>query len=263
MKKELQGEDLASVQTTFPIEGVAQITFSHPAHNALPGRLLAELESQIERAGRDERARVIVLASGGDRTFCAGASFDELLAIGDPEAGKDFFMGFARVINAMRRCPKFIMGRVQGKAVGGGVGLAAATDYCLASTYASVKLSELAIGIGPFVVGPAVARKIGQAGLAELAVDAESWRTAEWAHRKGLFAALYEQTEALDAAVATLADRLAGYNPEAMRALKQTFWYGTDHWDVLLEERAALSGKLVLSEHTAKALQSYRARRNH
>ncbi len=246
-----------SVTTTVE-DGVATVSFFHPAHNSLPGRLLAELAAAIERAGASSEVRVVVLKSAGDRTFCAGASFDELLAIGNFEAGKRFFMGFARVINAMRKCPKFIIGRVQGKAVGGGVGLAAATDYCLATRYAAVKLSELAIGIGPFVVGPAVERKIGTSAMTQLAIDATEWRPASWALDRGLYAALYDTAEALDEAVSLLAGQLAASNPEAMRLLKATFWQGTGHWDELLEERAAMSGQLVLSDFTTQAIERFR-----
>lgn len=241
-------------------KGVATITFFHPAHNSLPGKVLANLVETITESGKDPAVRVIVLKSGGDRTFCAGASFDELAAISNEEAGKHFFMGFARVINAMRKCPKFIIGRVQGKAVGGGVGVAAATDYCLATRFAAIKLSELAIGIGPFVVGPAVARKLGDSGMQQLAINATEWRSAEWAYQRGLYADIYESTEELDEAVQQLANRLAGSHPEAMRQLKNTFWSGTEHWDELLEDRAAASGQLVLSEFSRQAIEAFKAK---
>jgi len=203
---------------------------------------------------------VIVLKSVGDRTFCAGASFDELIAIDDFETGKRFFMGFANVINACRKCPKLIIGRVQGKAVGGGVGLASATDYCLATKYAAVKLSELAVGIGPFVVGPAVERKIGTSAMTQLAFNATEWRSAEWACEKGLYADVFETIEQLDAAVMQLAGKLALSNPEAMRLMKQAFWKTADHWDDLLAERAAMSGKLVLSDFTRKAIEKFKSK---
>lgn len=238
--------------------GVATIIFFHPSHNALPGRLLAKLTEAIKSAGADESVKVIVLQSGGDRTFCAGASFDELAAIKDFEAGKTFFLGFANVINAMRTCPKFIIGRIQGKAVGGGVGLAAATDYCMATKYASIKLSELAIGIGPFVVGPAVERKIGKSAMTHLAINATEWRTAEWAKDKGLFNEVFATTEQLDAYIAHLSEKLVHSNPQAMRLLKQVFWEGTDHWDKLLDQRAAMSGELVLSDFTRDAIQRFK-----
>ncbi len=237
-------------------EGVATITFEHPAHNSLPSRLLAELAQTIDDLGKDEAVRLLVLRSGGERTFCAGASFDELLSIQNLEEGKSFFMGFANVINAIRRSPKFVIGRVQGKAIGGGVGLAAATDYCFATQYASVKLSELAIGIGPFVVGPAVERKMGTAAFQQLAIDASSWQTAEWANRNGLFQALFDDTPAMDKHLNGLTERLRQYSPDAMKALKTVCWKGTENWDQLLEERAAISGKLILTSHAREAIQA-------
>lgn len=239
---------------------IATIEFFHPAHNSLPGRLLAELTAAIQSAGDNDSVRLLVLKSGGDRTFCAGASFDELAAIEDFATGKRFFMGFANVINALRRCPKFVIGRVPGKAVGGGVGLAAATDYCMATKYASVKLSELAIGIGPFVVGPAVERKVGASAFAHLAINANEWQTAQWAKAKGLFNEVFDTTEQLDAYIQHLGAQLAGFNPEAMRDLKKVLWQGTEDWDTLLEKRAELSGRLVLSDFTKNAIAAFKAR---
>ena len=237
---------------------IAQITFFHPKHNSLPSHLLAELKAAIEACGTDDTTQVIILKSGGERTFCAGASFDELIAINDPATGKKFFQGFAGVINACRKCPKIIIGRVQGKAVGGGVGIAAAVDYCLATKYSAVKLSELNIGIGPFVIGPAVERKIGGAAFSQLALNANVFQSAEWAKAKGLYAEVHESAEALDAATSDLAQYLIGTNPEAQRELKKIFWAGTDHWDTLLEERAAMSGRLVLSDYTKEVLNQYK-----
>ncbi len=250
---------LGSVETKVQ-DGIATITFYHPAHNSLPGKLLAALRDAIDAAGQDDNIKVIILQSAGARTFCAGASFDELMAIEDFPTGKTFFLGFANVINACRKCPKLIIGRVQGKAVGGGVGVAAATDYCFATQYASVKLSELAVGIGPFVVGPAVARKMGISSMTQLAFNATAWRSAEWAREKGLFAEVFETTEAMDEAVQTLAEKLAKSNPEAMRLMKQAFWEGAEHWDDLLDERAAMSGKLVLSDFTREAIARFKSK---
>lgn len=237
---------------------LATITFFHPAHNSLPGNLLADLAKAITEAGQKEEVGLIVLKSGGERTFCAGASFDELIAIQDAEAGKRFFMGFANVINAMRKCPKIILGRVQGKAVGGGVGLAAATDYCIATKYASIKLSELAVGIGPFVVGPAIERKMGVSAMSQLALNATEWRTAEWAKNHALFAEVFESTEQADAYIEDFSRRLLSFNPDALMELKRTLWSGTDHWDQLLEERAATSGRLVLSDFARKAIEQFK-----
>ena len=245
---------LGSVHTAVE-NSIATITFGHPAHNSLPGHLLSRLSDAITEAGQKESVKIIILQSEGERTFCAGASFDELISIQDFEIGKRFFMGFANVINAMRECPKFIIGRIQGKAVGGGVGLCAATDYAIATKWASVKLSELAIGIGPFVVGPAVERKMGKSAMTHLAINATEWQTAQWAKEKGLFNEVFETAGQMDAYIAHLAEKLASSNPEAIRLLKQVFWEGTENWRSLLEERAAMSGRLVLSDFTAEALK--------
>lgn len=238
--------------------GVARIRFFHPAHNSMPGYLLSELTQAIEQAGKNDAARVVILESEGDRTFCAGASFDELASIENFETGKRFFLGFANVINAMRKCPKFIIGRVQGKAIGGGVGLASAADYCFAVEAASVKLSELAVGIGPFVVGPAVERKVGKAAFAQLAINAAEWQTAQWAREKGLFQEVFPDLAAMDAHIDQLCRRLAASHPEAMRRLKSVFWEDAAHWDQLLDERAAVSGQLVLSEYAKNAILAFK-----
>lgn len=238
--------------------GVGTIEFFHPAHNSLPGDILAELAQTITAAGTNEDIKVIVLKSGGARTFCAGASFKELININDAETGRVFFSGFANVINAMRKCPKFIIGRVQGKTVGGGVGLASATDYCMATKFAAIKLSELNVGIGPFVVGPAVERKLGLSGMSQIAIDANSFYPAEWAKQKGLFTQVYDSTEELDEAVQTFAENLCNYNPEAMKEMKQMFWKGTEDWDTLLAERAQISGRLVLSDFTKETLKRFK-----
>ena len=235
-------------------DGVGTITFGHPAHNSLPGKLLAKLALTIRNAGEDDNAVVIVLKSAGDRTFCAGASFDELVAISNEAEGKKFFMGFAKVINACRVCPKLIIGRVQGKAVGGGVGVASAVDYCVASKFASVKLSELAIGIGPFVVGPAVQRKIGTSAYSQLSINAKEWFSAHWAKEKGLYHEVLESNEDLDQYVKELSTELKDMNPEAMKELKRVIWRGTEDWDQLLEKRAEISGRLVLSDFTRKSI---------
>lgn len=238
--------------------GIATITFFHPAHNSLPGDILKKLADTITSAGNDEAVEVIILKSGGDRTFCAGASFTELITIDDFDTGKKFFMGFANVINACRKCPKIILGRVQGKAVGGGVGVASAVDYCFATKFASIKLSELMVGIGPFVVGPAVERKVGTSAFAQLAIDASEFYPASWAKEKGLYYEVFEDVEAMDARVQALAEKLINTNPEARKLIKQATWTGTDHWDELLSERAGMSGQLVLSDYTKKELAKYK-----
>ena len=239
-------------------KGVATIEFFHPQSNSLPGKILKELTAAIIHAGEDPDATVIILRSAGEKTFCAGASFDELTQIKNEEEGLQFFSGFANVINAMRLCPKFIIGRIQGKCVGGGVGLAAAVDYAISTDNAEIKLSELAVGIGPFVVGPAVERKIGTAAFSTLAIDATGWRNAEWAKRKGLFAEVHESIENMDEAVQRLSFTLSHSSPAAMTEMKKIFWKGTEHWDKLLLERAAISGKLVLSEFTRNAIAKFK-----
>ena len=236
---------------------VGILTFSTPDHNALPSSILSELENKIFEAGKMENLKVLILKSGGDRTFCAGASFKELIAIKNQEEGKTFFMGFARVILAMRSCPLPIIARVQGKAVGGGVGIAAAADYCLASKYASIKLSELTIGIGPFVIEPAVTRKIGVSASSQMTFNAAAFYEASWAQAQGLYAEVYNSVEELDLAIKDLANNIASYNPEATKQAKRIFWKGTEHWPGLLEERASISGNLVLSEFTKEKLKSY------
>lgn len=241
-------------------KGITTIEFFHPQSNSLPGRILEELAHAIHGAGNDDQTKVIILRSAGEKAFCAGASFDELKTIKDKEQGLHFFSGFANVINAMRICPKFIIGRIQGKCVGGGVGLVAAVDYAIAIESVEIKLSELAIGIGPFVVGPAVERKIGLSAFTQLAIDATMWRNGDWARRKGLFAELHPNIEGMDESIQRLTYTLMQSSPEAMAEMKKTFWKGTEHWDKLLIERAAISGKLVLSEFTKKAIENFKAK---
>jgi methylglutaconyl-CoA hydratase len=237
---------------------IATITFEHPAHNSLPGDLLAQLALQIKKAGESTEAHVLILQSGGDRTFCAGASFDELMTIRDAEEGKNFFLGFAHVINAIRKCPKLVIGRVQGKAIGGGVGIAAAVDYCMTTTYGSVKLSELALGIGPFVVGPAIERKIGLSAFSQLAINAAEWQTATWAKEKGLYHEVFDSIEQLDEYIGHFSRTLATGSKSALLALKQMLWHDTQHWDQLLDERAAISGRLVITEAAQEAIKMAR-----
>ncbi len=255
MATEAKDQGHVSLQTE---NGIATIEFFHPLSNSLPGKLLNKLADTISSFNDNHEVKVLILRSGGDRAFCAGASFDELASIEDLETGKEFFSGFAKVINACRKSHKLIIGRVQGKAVGGGVGVASAVDYCFATKHASVKLSELAVGIGPFVVGPAVARKIGDAAMSQLAIDATGWKSAEWARQKGLYAEIFDDVQRMDEAVNALANKLSKSNPEAMLLLKRTFWEGTENWDSRLAERAAMSGKLVLSDFTKNAIAEFK-----
>ena len=237
---------------------IATIEFGHSASNSFPSSLLHELTQTIETAGHNPEVVVVVLKSQGTAAFCAGASFEELQAITNEIEGKAFFSGFAHLINAMRKCPKIIVGRVQGKVVGGGVGIASACDYVLATQEANIKLSELAIGIGPFVIEPAVSRKIGKTALAELSLAAGEWKSAAWAKEKGLYANTFETIEKLDEALSILTRQLASYNPEALAEMKKILWEGTSHWDTLLLDRAAITGTLVLSEVTKMALAAFK-----
>lgn len=240
--------------------GIATVQFAHPKGNSLPGALLRRLTDAVDACGRDSAARVVVLRSGEPGPFCAGASFDELHAIDDAAVGKEFFMGFARLILAMLRCPKFIIVRVHGKAVGGGVGVVAASDYAIGVPQAAMRLSELAVGIGPFVVGPVIQRKIGWGAFQAFAVDAANWRDAEWAERHGLFARVAADREALDGEVEAMAGQLVRYSPEAMAGLKASMWEGTADWDALLEQRAVMSGTLVLSPFARRAIAAFAVR---
>lgn len=238
--------------------GISTIEFFHPQSNSLPSAILQKLAATITEAAQNKDTTVIILKSGGDRTFCAGASFDELMAIKNEAEGLAFFSGFAHVINAMRKCKQFIIGRVQGKAIGGGVGLASSCDYTFATQYADIKLSELAVGIGPFVVGPAVERKIGTSAAYELAIDATNFRTANWAMQKSMYTAVHNTIEEMDTAIQGLAITLSKSSPEAMAEIKKAFWKGTEDWDSLLIERAKISGRLVLSEFTRNAIDKFK-----
>jgi methylglutaconyl-CoA hydratase len=237
---------------------IATIEFGHPASNSFPGELLDRLTDELNKLTENDAVNVIILKSEGDRAFCAGASFDELVAIENLEDGKKFFSGFANVINAMRTCGKLIIGRVQGKAVGGGVGLISACDYAFATVAASVKLSELTIGIGPFVIAPAVQNRIGKAGFSELSLAPSEWKSAYWAKEKGLFSKVFENQQDLDKEVEIFSERLASYNPDALAGMKRILWEDTENWDTLLSERAELSGTLVLSDFTKKALAKFK-----
>ncbi len=246
--------------TTETHNGITTIEFFHPRSNSLPRRILESLAYEIHAAGNDVATRVIVLRSGGEKTFCAGASFDELTAIEDEKKGFDFFSGFANVINAMRKCSRLIIGRIQGKCVGGGVGLAAAVDYAIAVDSAEIKLSELAVGIGPFVVGPVIEKKMGTSAFSQLAIDAAMWRNADWARRKSLFAEVHPTVEGMDESISRLSNQLAHSSPEAMSELKGMFWKGTENWDELLSQRAEISGRLVLSNFTKEAIEKFKTK---
>jgi methylglutaconyl-CoA hydratase len=249
---------MSYVRTQISEQGVASVHFFHQNQNSLPGTILADLVAAFAQLGQNDAVKVIVLRSDEHNTFCAGASFDELVAINDEATSQRFFNGFGNVINAMRTCPKIVVGRVHGKAVGGGVGLAAAADFCMATQYASVRLSELAVGFGPFVIGPAVERKVGLSAFSQMALNPSEWQTAAWAKEKGLFQEVFDTTEQLDAYLDHFLNNLCTYSPEALRELKKIFWTGTEHWTTLLPERAAISGRLALSDYAKNAIEAFK-----
>lgn len=253
----MENIQLGHVNTSIQ-NGIATISFYHPAQNSLPSNLLNQLVEAINTAGADPSVSALILKSEGEKIFCAGASFDELSSINDIESGKKFFSGFANVINAMRKCPKFVIVRAHERAIGGGVGLCAAADYCMATVKSTIRLSELAIGIGPFVIGPAVERKMGLSAFSEMAINATEWRTAEWAREKGLFNEVFDTVDLLDDYLKRFTAQLSQFNPEAMRELKRVFWQNTEGWDVLLADRAAISGRLVLSDFTKNAIAAFK-----
>ena len=236
---------------------IATLEFGHPASNSFPGDLLNRLTNELDNLSQNPDVSIIVLKSSGQGAFCAGASFEELLTVSNLDEATQFFSGFANVVNAMRRCSKIIVGRIHGKTVGGGVGIAAACDYALATNGSAIKLSELGIGIGPFVIEPAVTRKIGKSATTEMTLEAE-WKTAAWANQKGLYAKIFETSAELDNEIEAFANTLASYNPEALTEMKKVLWEGTENWSTLLYERAEISGKLVLSDFSRKALNQFK-----
>jgi methylglutaconyl-CoA hydratase len=241
-------------------QGIATIEFFHPQSNSLPRQLLEKLAHEIHAAGAAKETKVIVLRSGGEKAFCAGASFEELAAIENEHKGFEFFSGFAHVLNAMRKCHKLIIGRIHGKCIGGGVGLAAGVDYAIATEAADVRLSELGIGIGPFVIGPAVERKIGASAFSQLSIDYAMWRKADWARNKGLYAEMHPTVEGMDESIFRLSNQLAHTSSEAMLEMKKVFWKGTEHWDELLAHRAEISGRLILSHFSKEAIEKFKSK---
>ncbi len=237
---------------------IATLLFFHPSSNSFPSTLLQQLTDEINALSKNDSVSIIILKSAGTGAFCAGASFDELLSVSNYEEGSRFFSGFANVINAMRKCPKLIIGRIHGKAVGGGVGLASACDYSFATTKSEIKLSEIAIGIGPFVIEPAVSRKIGKMAMSEMTLNPTAWKTSKWAFEKGLFSEVFETIEDLDISLEEYTKELSSYNPDALLEMKKVLWEGTSHWDSLLYKRAAISGRLVLSDFTKNALEKFK-----
>lgn len=251
-------DDRGSIVSKIDEYGIASITFYHPSHNSFPRKQLEELANEIRDIGKKKEVKVVLLKSAGEGSFCAGASFDELLTIETREAGKHFFSGFALVLNAIRLCDKVVVGQVQGKAIGGGMGLAAACDYCFASKNASVRLSELGVNMGPFVIAPAVERKVGLAAFTKLTLNPSLYKDAKWGKKHGLFQEVYPDLERMENAVHVFCKQLTTYSSEALTDIKRMFWHDTAHWDELLFERADISGKLVLSDETKLSLLAFK-----
>lgn len=239
---------------------IAEVEFFHPSGNSLPSHMLQKLSTAFDELRENREVAVIVLKSGGGKAFCGGASFDELIQIQNLEQGKRFFSGFANLINAMRKAPQIVVGRIHGKTVGGGIGLACACDYAFGTVHSHLKLSELAVGIGPFVVGPAIERKAGKAAFQEMALEPAVWKSAEWAFQKGIFQYLAKDEKELNEKTEAFALQLTEYNPEALFELKKVFWQNTDNWDTLLIQRAEISGMLVLSEFTKSFIQKFKSK---
>jgi methylglutaconyl-CoA hydratase len=236
-----------SIHTTIENK-IATLEFGHPSSNSFPSDLLIRLTTELNTLDKNSSVSVIILKSSGSGAFCAGASFEELLAVSNQKEATKLFSGFANVLNAMRNCSKIIVGRIHGKAVGGGVGIIAACDYALATSQSAIKLSELAIGIGPFVIEPVVSRKIGKSAMAVMTLEID-WKSANW---------VFDTTTELDDAILAFANKLANYNPEALTEMKKVIWEGTENWNTLLYESAEISGKLLLSEFSINALHQLR-----
>lgn len=239
---------------------IATISFFHPKSNSLPSKLLKLLIEKIYEVSENEKVNLVLLKSEGDKAFCAGASFDELINIDNFEDGKEFFMGFARLINAIRQCKKIVIGRIHGKVVGGGVGLVAACDYTFAHESASLRLSELALGLGPFVVGPPIERKVGKEIFVEMSLDCK-WRSAAWGLNHGFYNHVYNSIDELDKNISVFVDELREKSAKALTNLKKIYWEGTEHWDKLLEERAESSGRLVLSDYTKNFIHEFKSKK--
>ena len=240
--------------------GVGQIEFFHPKSNSLPAALLKEITEGLNTLSENNEVLVIHLKSGGEKSFCAGASFDELLEVSNEEEGKAFFSGFARVILAIKNAPKFVVAQIQGKAVGGGVGIVAACDFVVATEEASLKLSELSIGIGPFVVGPALERKIGLAHFSNMTLNPTSWKTANWGKEIGLYSEVVSSIIDLNKRLKEIITLYKTYSPEAMLEIKKMLWEEWFDLDEVMSRRAEQSGSLVLSDFTRNKLKELKSK---
>lgn len=233
---------------------IAEITFGTPKSNALPGEILEKLAQTIIESGKDENVKAILLKSEGEKAFCAGASFDELLEIEELEKSKIFFGGFAKVLNAMRNCGKLVVVRVQGKTTGGGVGIACAADYCFATKDAAMALTELNLGIGPFVIGPYVERKIGKSAYGAMSIDAD-FRSADWCEKHDVYHSVSENIQEMDEKIAAFMNKLSERSAEALALIKKVSWEGSEHFDQLMPERILMSASLILEDSAKKNIE--------
>lgn len=226
---------------------ISEITFGHPKSNSLPGEILELLAQTILNEGAKEEVKAILLKSDGERAFCAGASFDELLSIDELENSKKFFGGFAKVLNAMRSCGKLVIVRVQGKTTGGGVGIACAADYCFATKDSAMALTELNLGIGPFVIGPFVERKMGKSAYSAMSIDAD-FRSADWCEQHDVYHSVSENISEMDVEINKFLEKLATRSSDALSLIKKVSWEGTEHFEQLMPERILMSASLILED---------------
>ncbi len=226
---------------------ISEITFGTQKSNSLPGEILELLAETILESGKDQSVKAILLKSEGEKAFCAGASFDELLEIEELEKSKIFFGGFAKVLNAMRSCGKLVIVRVQGKTTGGGVGIACAADYCFATKDSAMALTELNLGIGPFVIGPFVERKVGKSAYSAMSIDAD-FRSADWCEKHDVYHSVSENISEMDEEIKAFMEKLSTRSSEALALIKKVSWEGTEHFAQLMPERILMSASLILED---------------
>ena len=238
---------------------ISHIEFGTSKSNSLPGEILELLAQTILSEAAKVDVKAIVLKSSGEKAFCAGASFDELLQIDELEISKKFFGGFAKVLNAMRTCGKLVIVRVQGKTTGGGVGIACGADYCFATKDSSLALTELNLGIGPFVIGPYVERKIGKSEFTAMAIDAD-FRSAQWAERNHIYHVVSDSIEEMDEKLTVFLDTLASRSADALALLKKVSWEGSEHFEKLMPERIQMSASLILEDSAKENINKIKER---
>lgn len=213
----------ASLKLTQRMNGVMQITMSRPElFNAFDEAMIAELDASFDQLVADDSVRVIVLAGEG-KHFSAGADLKwmQRASLESREWNLADARRFAAMLGKIDACPKPTLARVQGAALGGGVGLACACDVAIAGDNASFAISEAKFGILPAVIGPYLTNAVGKRHARRLALTMTRIRAAE-----ALSLGLVHQVTAvddLDSAVdACLQELLAG-GPQAQREIKSLF----------------------------------------